>query len=102
MDRYAGKSFLRLLDSYFLDVIGQLGAAQNAALAAMQPRLAAVYRDRGSWQEIVARQMDFPPGVTDRVQMFSSSYQEVCQIDRLQPDALAFVASFFRQNFSDI
>jgi hypothetical protein len=50
----------------------------------------------------VARQMDFPPGVTDRVQMFSSSYQEVCQINRLQPDALAFVASFVRQNFSDI
>lgn len=60
MDRYAGKPFLRLLDSYFLDVIGQLGEAQNAALVAMQPRLAAVYRDQGSWQEIVARQMDFP------------------------------------------
>ncbi|CAN7453626.1 hypothetical protein LJR118_003033 [Acidovorax sp. LjRoot118] len=102
MDRYAGKPFLRLLDSYFLDVIGQLGEAQNAALVAMQPRLAAVYRDQGSWQEIVARQMDFPPGVTDRVQMFWRSYQEVCQIDRLQPDALAFVESFVSQNFPDI
>ncbi len=102
MDRYAGKPFLRLLDSCFLDVIGQLGEAQNAALVAMQPRLAAVYRDQGSWQEIVARQMDFPPGVTDRVQTFWRSYQEVCQIDRLQPDALAFVESFVSQNFPDI
>jgi len=97
MDRYAGKPFLRLLD-----VIGQLGEAQNAALVAMQPRLAAVYGDQGRGRRSWPGRWIFPPGVTDRVQTFWRSYQEVCQIDRLQPDALAFVESFVSQNFPDI
>lgn len=57
MDRYAGKPFLRLLDSYFLDVIGQLSEEQDEALAAMQPRLAQVYGDEGTLQDMVAAQM---------------------------------------------
>jgi len=59
MDRYTGKPFLRLLECYVLDSIGQLGDKQRVALADMEPKLRETYRAQGSWKEIVSQQMEF-------------------------------------------
>jgi len=57
--RYAGKPFLRLIECYILDRIGQLDGTQRAALEGMTPKLRATYNRDGTWQDIVAAQMEF-------------------------------------------
>lgn len=59
--RYEGKAFLRLLECYVLWSVDRLPPGQAETLEAMAPKLAATYGDDGTWQDIVAAQMDFPP-----------------------------------------
>lgn len=59
MTRYAGKPFLRVVECYILDRIGQLDGKQRAALEGMAPKLRATYHRDGTWQDIVAAQMEF-------------------------------------------
>lgn len=59
MTRYAGKPFLRLIECYILDRIGQLDGKQRAALEGMTPRLRATYNKDGTWQDVVGAQMEF-------------------------------------------
>ena len=61
MQRYAGKPFLRLLECYVLWAAGELSAEEEEKLQAMTPKLRQVYNRRGSWQEIVIGEMEFPP-----------------------------------------
>jgi hypothetical protein len=60
-DRYEGKPFLRLLECYVLWSVDQLSQRQAVALEEMAPKLAATYGADGTWQEIVAARMEFPP-----------------------------------------
>lgn len=39
LDRYAGKPFLKLVDSFILKSIGELGTSREALLVAMTPKL---------------------------------------------------------------
>jgi hypothetical protein len=64
-DRYDGKPFLRLLECYVLWSIDRLPMEYSEQLEEMTPRLAATYGADGTWQEIVAAQMEFPPGLPD-------------------------------------
>jgi hypothetical protein len=66
-DRYEGKPFLRLLDCYVLDAIGHLDEQQKQSLHAMEPKFSAVYNTTGSWQDIVAAQMNFPPELPSEI-----------------------------------
>jgi len=45
--RYAGKPFLRLLDSYVLDAIGHLDADSAAALIRLEPKFHAAFNATG-------------------------------------------------------
>ena len=59
-DRYDGKPFLRLIDCYVLDAIGELDAGQRKTMQAMEPALRTVYEQSGTWQEIVRSQVRLP------------------------------------------
>lgn len=63
--RYEERPFLRLLECYVLWSIGHLAPSQEQVLAKMRPKLEATYETDGSWQEIVASQMDFPADLPD-------------------------------------
>lgn len=58
--RYDGKPFLRLLECYVLWAVGQLSAEDAESLEAMSASLAATYGRDGTWQRIVAAEMEFP------------------------------------------
>ncbi len=64
-DRYDGKPFLRLLECYVLWSVGRLSQGQADALEGMAPKLAATYGADGTWQDIVAAQMEFSPGLPE-------------------------------------
>lgn len=63
--RYDGKPLLRLLECYVLWSVDQLPTDQAEALEGMAPKLGATYGADGTWQEIVASQMEFPPDLPD-------------------------------------
>ena len=51
-DRYEGKPFLRLLDSYVLDAIGKLDEANAKWLVEAEPYFRETFGGTGSWQDI--------------------------------------------------
>lgn len=62
-DRYDGKPFLRLLDSYVLDTIGHLDEANRKWLVESEPYFRSKFGGTGSWRNIVANRMQFPEGI---------------------------------------
>ncbi len=66
-DRYTNKPFLRFVDAYVLKAIGHLDDATDTYCAAMVPQLAQSFGLRGSWAEIVAQQMNFPPDLPSEI-----------------------------------
>lgn len=73
--RYAGKPFLRLIECYILDRIGQLDGKQRAALEGMTPKLRATYNRDGTWQDIVAGQMEFNDSFDSQVRASWDGYR---------------------------
>ena len=58
---------LRLLECYILHAIGELPEADAENLRAMEPQLATIHNASGSWDEIIAAGMEFPPNMPDLV-----------------------------------
>lgn len=58
-DRYFGRPFLRLIECYVLQAVGQLDPAAADHLATISPQLTRLYGKAGAWHEIVAQQMHF-------------------------------------------
>jgi len=72
--RYSGRPFLRLLECYVLWSIDALTPDLIASLNKMAPKLRETYNATGSWQDIVAGQMDFGPDLPGQLrQMWSVS-----------------------------
>ena len=98
-DRYEGKPFLRLLDSYVLDAIGQLGEPQCQSLQAMEPKLSAVYNVSGSWQDIVAAQMNFPPELPAEIRrIWENGSAKMAELGQTA-DPMEFTRQFVDTNF---
>lgn len=58
---------MRFLEWYVLDAIGHLGDAQREALVKMEPKLSQLYQSTGSWDEIIAQQVEFPSSFKDQI-----------------------------------
>jgi hypothetical protein len=57
--RYAGKPFLKLVESYIQRAIGALPPGDGDLLEQMTPKLQATFRREGAWHAIVAAEMCF-------------------------------------------
>ncbi|BCT91963.1 hypothetical protein LYSHEL_09870 [Lysobacter helvus] len=66
-DRYTGRPFLRLIECLALDAIDALDPVQREALEKMAPQLAESLDHQGTWQEIVAAQMQWGEGIGDAI-----------------------------------
>lgn len=103
MNRYEGKPFLRFLDSYVLDAIGQLDTSQRAGLITLQPTLArALGSQQGTWQEMVREQMDFPESMPGQIRLLWEKYLEHAKQQGQSVSPNEFVEVFIDQNFPDL
>ena len=66
-ERYSDRPFLRLIECLALDAIDALDADQRATLEQMTPELAKTFELEGTWQEIVAGQMQWGPAIGDAI-----------------------------------
>lgn len=100
MDRYAGKPFLRLLECYVLNAIGQLDAQQAESLRRMEPKLANLYGTQGSWVEIVSSQMDFPATLPAQINAIWEKGLLQARQQGMAIDPNEFAMAFVDENFS--
>jgi hypothetical protein len=99
-DRYAGKPFLRLLDSYVLDALGVLDDRTGVTLLTMEPKLREIYGLTGGWREIVAAQMEFPADLPTRIrQIWADGHDAFVAAHGHEPDPLEFTKVFVDTNF---
>ena len=99
-DRYEGKPFLRLLDSYVLDTIGHLDAANSTWLTEAEPFFRATYNAQGSWREIVEKQMQFPAGMAASIrELWTKGSARFVEANGHAPEPMQFTVMFVDENF---
>jgi hypothetical protein len=94
MDRYANNPFLRLLDSYVLKAIGQLDEKHEQSLRQMTPDLVKIYGVQGSWDEIVAQEMEFSPDTPSKIKEIWEKNVEMAKAQRQSIDPKEFAIHF--------
>ena len=102
VDRYQSRPFLRLLDSYILDAIGQLGDEPRKGLETMQPRFAKIFGIDQPWQEIVRAQMELPDSLPEQIRMIWAGYLLHAQQQGQPVSPNEFVEQFVNENFGFI
>ncbi|MEQ8309586.1 MAG: hypothetical protein RIA72_02690 [Sphingopyxis sp.] len=75
-DRYTDKPFLRFVDAWVLKAIGHLDEATETYCKAMVPQLEQSFGVKGSWDEIVAQQMNFDPELPGQIRKIWTDGQE--------------------------
>lgn len=100
-DRYTDKPFLRFVDAYVLQAIGHLDAATDAHCTAMVPQLQKSFGLAGSWTEIVAQQMKFPPDLPAQIlRIWEEGKARFKQGHGEAADPVQFAMIFVDRNFS--
>lgn len=99
-NRYEGKPFLRLLDSYVLAVIGHLDEPNRQWLTAAEPHFRATFQHDGTWQQIVAAQMQFPEGMEASItEVWEKGKVRFLEDTGAEPDPVVFTHQFVDTNF---
>ncbi|GAA4786862.1 hypothetical protein [Lysobacter hankyongensis] len=101
MSRYDGKPFLRLLELYVLNSIGELSDLDANRLRELEPGLRETYGVSGSWVEIVGAVMEFKPSLPDKIRdlWFATIARSNARGDA--PDPEQFACAFVDANFAE-
>src|SRR3974390_2361459 len=94
MQRYAGKPFLRLLECFVLSAVGELTPEDAKKLLAMTPKLRDLYKRQGSWQEIIAGEMDLPADLPQHIKALWSENKQRAENSGMELPAEEFARSF--------
>jgi hypothetical protein len=97
-DRYAGKPFIKLVDSFVLDCIGELDASQSALLVQMLPKLQQTFHSTGTWQAIVMAQLDFEPSIVPSIRSMWERNQVIAKQNGVTLSPMQFVEMFVANN----
>lgn len=100
IDRYVGKPFLQLLDSYVLDAIGALDVEADAGLAAMEAEFRKTFDATGDWRAIVVQRMNFPDGMAGAIrEVWQKGSVKFMAAHGREPDPFEFTRHFVDTNF---
>ncbi len=99
-DIYAGKPFLRLLDSYVLDAIGVLDEKSDVLLTEMEPKFHEMFGATGDWRTIVVQRMQFPEGMAGAIrEVWVKGRVKFIAAQGHEPDPVEFTRNFVDTNF---
>lgn len=100
-DRYAGKPFLKLVDSFVLKCIGELDASQENLLLQMTPKFQQTFNHSGSWEEIVMDQLHFGPEVRSTIKDLWAKNQGIAKHNGTTLTPMQFVEMFVANNVTN-
>lgn len=99
--RYDGRPLLRLLECYVMWCAGVLDDSTAKKLASMTPQLQATYGTSGSWQELVAEQLQFSPDLQSHIhKLWQQNANASANQTRLSPEH--FAQYIVDENFSHL
>lgn len=99
-NRYEGKPFLRLVDSYVIDAVGALDEANARWLTDAEPHFRATFGEEGSWREIVEKRMQFPDGMPAAIlDVWTKGKAKFLAASGEEPDPVQFAHEFVDKNF---
>jgi hypothetical protein len=98
-DRYTGKPFLKLLDSYVLHAIGSLPESNEQQLAEMTPKIQATFNAAGDWRAIVRKVMEFPDDIDDAIRRTWQHNQNIAAREGVELTPVEFAHMFVDTNF---
>lgn len=101
VDRYAGKPFLKLVDSFVLKSIGHLDVSQEQLLAQLTPKLQATFGSSGSWEEMVISQLAFPPDIREKIKDLWEKNQDIAKQNNAVLSPMQFAEMFVSNNVTD-
>ena len=96
--RYEGKPLLKILESYTLKAIGKLPEEDDNKLHVITPKLAQIYGHRGTWVEIIATIMKFPPNMPTMINEMWERNQTIAIKENLTLTPQQFAEMFVDQN----
>jgi hypothetical protein len=100
-DRYAGKPFLKLVDSFVLKCIGELDPSNEAVLEQMTPKLRQTFGHAGTWDEIVMAQLGFEPTIRSAIRDLWEKNQEIARQNGVTLTPMQFTEMFVANNVPD-
>ena len=100
MSRYEGKPLLRLLECYVLNAMGELTDDHRSALEKMQPMLLKIFGKTGTWDQIIAAEMEFPPTLPSRIkELWHKNMARISEVKGAMLDPEDFARLFVDENF---
>lgn len=99
--RYEGKPLLRLLELYVLKAIGDLPQESETAVAAMGPKLQAIYGGDGSWDDAIARAVQMPDGMQQAIRDMWMRNLKIAHDNNVTLTPQQFAEMFVDNNFAD-
>jgi hypothetical protein len=100
-DRYAGKPFLKFVDSFVLKCIGALDDRTEAWLQQMTPKLQEIYKHPGTWEDIVIAQLRFEPNIRTSIHDLWVKNQAIAKQNDTTLGPMQFTAMFVANNVTD-
>ena len=101
IDRYEGKPFLKLVDSFILKCIGELDSNEEVLLKKMEPKLQRTYNSEGTWEEIVMEQLDFELNIVHAIQDLWVKNQAIAKEHGKKLSPLQFTEMFVANNVTN-
>lgn len=98
-ERYRGRPFLRLIECYVLWAIDRLPEDYGRALEEMTPKLQETFGSTGSWQQIVAHEVDLSDEVHQGLRSMWQRNSELAAQNGTPLDAEAWVREVVDRNF---
>ncbi len=98
IDRYEGKPFLKLVDSFVLKSIGELDPSQKDLLQEMESNIQETYNSSGSWDEIVMAQLGFEADITDAILGLWTKNKAIAKENNVELSPMEFTEMFVANN----
>jgi hypothetical protein len=99
MNRYAGNPLARLGECYVLKTLGELPPNEESQLMAMEPTLPQIYGASGSWMDVIAFILKFPPEMPGTIQEMWKQNQEIGRANGIELQPQQFAQMFVDSNF---
>lgn len=97
--RYNGKPLLRFLECYVLEAIGELTEEQAKGMENLTPTLQQALQLTGTWQEMVAQTMEFPPTLPDELNVLWRKNLDIAKANGVELLPQKFAEMIVDQNF---
>lgn len=97
--RYEGKPFLRVLELYIMWCADQLPPGEVGRVDELTPYLQNAFNRTGPWHQIVAKEMQFPDDLPQRVRDRWKEFVEHAEKAGQTPSPELFAQAFVDQNF---